>query len=126
MTLNSRKVFEEIKDSYSYENCSLHESIIICGDSLQLLKKIPNHSIALIITDPPYHSTKKKNIIGDTSFGKDIEYVEWMREYASEWKRILKPNGSVFCFCASAMSAQLQIMFADFFNVLSEITWTKP
>lgn len=41
-------------------------------------------------------------------------------------ERVLKHNGSIFCFCASAMSAQLQIMFSEYFNVLSEIVWTKP
>lgn len=49
-----------------------------------------------------------------------------MKKYAKEWKRVLKHNGSVFCFCSSVMSAQLQVMFSEYFNVLSEIIWTKP
>ena len=80
----------------------------------------------MILTDPPYHSTKKRNIIGDTSFTKDSEYIDWMKKYAQEWKRVLKYNGSIFCFCSSTMSAQLQVMFSECFNVLSEIVWTKP
>lgn len=115
------------KCSKLFENSYIDEdAIVINGDSLQELKKIPDNSIALILTDPPYHSTKKKNIIGDTSFSKDSDFIKWMESYAKEWKRILKHNGSIFCFCSSAMSAQLQVMFSNYFNILSEITWTKP
>ena len=28
---------------------------IECGDSLDLIKTIPNHSIDLLLTDPPYN-----------------------------------------------------------------------
>lgn len=104
----------------------IKDNLFACGNSIELLKHIPDNSISLILTDPPYHSTKKKNITGDTAFSNNEEYINWMKEYALEWKRILKYNGSIFCFCSSKMSARLQIMFSEFFNVLSEIVWTKP
>lgn len=124
--MNTKAIFTEIRNRYSDKYYNTDEAILVNGDSLELLKKIPDHNIALILTDPPYHSTKKRNIIGDTSFSKDSEYIDWMKKYAKEWKRVLKHNGSVFCFCSSVMSAQLQIMFSEYFNVLSEIVWTKP
>ena len=124
--MNTEAIFTEIRNKYSDEYYNTDEAILANGDSLELLKKIPDHSIALILTDPPYHSTKKRNIIGDTSFSKDYEYIDWMKKYAQEWKRVLKHNGSIFCFCSSTMSAQLQVMFSEYFNVLSEIVWTKP
>lgn len=124
--MNSEAIFNKIRNTFSNEYCSSNDSVIVNGDSLELLKKIPDHSIALILTDPPYHSTKKNNIVGDRNFSRDSEYIDWMRSYATEWKRILKHNGSIFCFCSSTMSAQLQIMFSEHFNVLSEIVWTKP
>ena len=124
--MNTEAIFTEIRTQYSDEYYNTDEAILANGDSLELLKKIPDHSIALILTDPPYHSTKKRNIIGDTSFSKDSEYIDWMKKYAQEWKRVLKHNGSIFCFCSSTMSAQLQVMFSEHFNVLSEIVWTKP
>ena len=124
--MNTEAIFTEIRNKYSDEYYNTDEAILANGDSLELLKKIPDHSIALILTDPPYHSTKKRNIIGDTSFSKDSEYIDWMKKYAQEWKRVLKHNGSIFCFCSSSMSAQLQAMFSEYFNVLSEIVWTKP
>lgn len=125
--MNTNLIFKNILDSYQ-DNTSYTEGdfISILGDSLELLKKIPDHTVALIITDPPYHSTKKKNIKNDTAFSTDEDYIKWMRMFAKEWKRILKYNGSVYCFCASQMNAQLQLMFSEEFNILSDITWTKP
>lgn len=101
-------------------------ALVAQGDSLTLLSKLPDHSISLILTDPPYHSTKKENIYGDTAFEEDQHYLEWMHRYAKEWHRILRPNGSFYCFCASEMAARLEVMFAKDFNILSSITWTKP
>lgn len=101
-------------------------TIVAYGDSLELLRKMPDNSVSLILTDPPYHATKKKNIYGDTLFEKDQHYLEWMKEYAIQWRRVLKQNGSLFCFCDSSMSARLEVLFSDVFNILSHIVWTKP
>lgn len=124
---NRESAFKEIQAQVEEDTyCSSSNSLVLKGDSLDILKKLPSSSVSLILTDPPYHATKKKNIYGDTRFKKDESYLKWMREYAIEWKRILKPNGSLFCFCDSSLSARLEIMFSEFFNVLSHIVWTKP
>ena len=101
-------------------------AIVVEGDSLSHLKKMPSRSVSLILTDPPYHSTKKKNIYGDAAFAEDEHFIEWMRAYATEWRRILRPNGSLFCFCSSEMSARLEVMLSADFNILSHVVWTKP
>jgi adenine-specific DNA-methyltransferase len=49
-----------------------------------------------------------------------------IKRYISEWKRVLKPNGTIFCFCASEMSARIELAFAEHFNVLAQVVWTKP
>lgn len=101
-------------------------AVLMRGDCLEKMKLIPDRSVSLILTDPPYHSTKKKNIYGDTFFREDKDYLDWMGAVAKEWTRILKLSGSVFCFCSSAMEAKLEATFSADFNVLSHIVWTKP
>lgn len=101
-------------------------ALVVQGDSLQLLRRMPERSVSLILTDPPYHATKKQNIYGDTAFAEDQQYLEWMSDFATEWRRVLKPNGSLFCFCDSSMAARLEVMLSSRFNVLSHIVWTKP
>ena len=97
--MEKEKIFGDIKEKFYDIDLGTESSIVVNGDSLELLNKVPDHSIALILTDPPYHSTKKRNIVGDTSFSKDSDYIEWMKKYAIEWKRVLNHNGSIFCFC---------------------------
>lgn len=60
------------------------------GDSLELIKKIPENSINLIITSPPFALTRKKEY-GNESADK---YIEWFLPFADEFKRVLVENGS--------------------------------
>lgn len=124
----SRKIeFQHIKELLQshiyYED---EQTLIFNDDALNILRLMPEHSVSLILTDPPYHSTKKENIINDKAFSSDDAFIEWMECFAIEWKRILRPNGSIFMYCSSAMEAKLEIMLSKYFNVLSHIVWTKP
>lgn len=102
------------------------DAIVSQGDSLELLARIPDASVSLILTDPPYHTTKKSNIRGDTSFAEDEHFLTWMEAYAQQWKRILRRNGTIYVFCSSAMAARLEVTFASHFRPINNITWTKP
>ena len=99
---------------------------VACGDSLALLYAVPDASVSLVLTDPPYHSTKKANIYGDKAFAEDDEYIAWMRAYGAQMRRILRPNGALYLFCATQMSARLEVMLSEFLQPLNHITWTKP
>lgn len=126
-TSTRQKDFSRIESSLA-EHLVLtsRQALVAKGDSLSLLRSLPDHSVSLILTDPPYHATKKHNIYGDTAFAEDQHYLDWMAEYCTEWHRVLKTNGSLFCFCDSSMSARLEVMMSKSFNVLSHIVWTKP
>ncbi|MFR9730390.1 DNA-methyltransferase [Saccharopolyspora sp. MS10] len=103
-----------------------NNAIITQGDSLDQLKFLPDSSVSLILTDPPYHSTKKANIRGDRSFEEDENFLEWIEKFASEWKRVLKMSGTVYVFCSSQMSARLEVLLSKYFRPIAQITWTKP
>lgn len=61
------------------------------GDSLELMKKIPENSIDLILTSPPFALTRKKE------YGNEQEekYIEWFLQFSKEFYRILKDEGSL-------------------------------
>jgi DNA modification methylase len=61
------------------------------GDSLNLIKEIPDSSIDLICTSPPFALLRKKEY-GNVDAH---EYVEWFKAFAVEFYRILKPQGSL-------------------------------
>lgn len=124
----SRKIeFQNIREQLGSHIFYVNDQAIICNDdAINILRLMPEHSVSLILTDPPYHSTKKENIINDKAFSSDDEFISWMECFAIEWKRILRPNGSIFMYCSSAMEAKLEIMLSKYFNILSHIVWTKP
>ena len=101
-------------------------SVVALGDSLELLKEIPDQSISLILCDPPYHSTQKNNIYGDRAFVEDRDFLSWLRQFAGHWTRILKRSGTLYVFCSSQMSSRLEVMLSEYFLPVSNVTWTKP
>ena len=101
-------------------------SLLLLGDSLEVMKLIGDNTIDLVLTDPPYHSTKKRNIYGDADFANDEEFVRWIKSYADQWKRIMKPNGSLYLFCSSDMAPFLYVALSETMNMHNILTWTKP
>lgn len=63
---------------------------ILHGDCRDLLKQLPDESIDLIITSPPY-ADQRKEVYGGIY---PDHYVEWFLPIAAELKRVLKPSGS--------------------------------
>jgi adenine-specific DNA-methyltransferase len=96
------------------------------GDSVNLLPLIPDNTVDLILTDPPYHSTKKENIYGDSDFSEDVDFINWIENFTLQFKRILKPNGSLYLFCSSDMAPHIYVRMAQHMNMHGIITWTKP
>ncbi len=60
------------------------------GETLALLPTIPDKSVDLILTSPPFALKRKKE------YGNEDEdkYVEWFMDFARHFYRILSPNGS--------------------------------
>ena len=63
---------------------------IVRGDARELLKCLPDSSVDLMLTSPPYAGKRAKSY--DT-VGPD-EYVEWFSPFAREMQRTLKSTGS--------------------------------
>jgi DNA modification methylase len=62
-----------------------------CGDSRELLKLLPDASVNAIITSPPYALQFKKAYGNPDSDA----YAAWFLEFAAEFKRILRADGSL-------------------------------
>ena len=62
---------------------------LLHGDCLELMKDIPDKSIDLILTDPPYN-------IGKAKWDKIPNYIEWCGKWFIECQRVLKDNGSFY------------------------------
>ena len=101
---------------------------IVCGDCLDILKELPDKSVDLVLTDPPY----------------GIDYQSAWRTDRTQWKpkiandkepfiawvdnayRVLKDTGSLLCFCRwDVQEVFKQTIERSGFEVKSQIIWDK-
>lgn len=60
------------------------------GDALALLQELPNESIDLVLTSPPFALQRQKEY---GNLNQD-RYVDWLLQFTEEVKRVLKDTGS--------------------------------
>ena len=66
--MDRKREFAGIQAALEAQLClKANNALVAQGDSLAFLRKLPDHSVSLILTDPPYHTSKKDNIYGDTA-----------------------------------------------------------
>lgn len=65
--------------------------IVAVADCLQTLRRIPDQSIQLVISDPPYN-------ISVADWDDLAHYVDWAGKWLSEVERVLSPSGSLVLF----------------------------
>ena len=71
--------------------------IVKCGDSLDLIKSIPEKSIDLIVTSPPYWAKRIYNGEGEIGCEETPEvYVSRLADFFDELKPYLKDEANVF------------------------------
>jgi len=103
------------------------------GDSLKLIKTIPDGSVDFILTDPPYNLGVYSS--GDLKFKwrKDINnrIADWdlsdfnPSEWLSEFKRILSPKGNIFTFTSHNLLGKWHQAFHEKFDKNTFMVWKK-
>jgi site-specific DNA-methyltransferase (adenine-specific) len=88
---------------------------IICGDCVETMRKMPDESVDLVVTSPPYNlKNSTGNGMKDGRGGKwsgaalvngydnyddnmpHEDYVKWQRACLAEAMRLIKPDGAIF------------------------------
>jgi len=93
------------------------------GDCLDWLPTIPDASVDAVITDPPFFGVRRES--WDKQWPTPAEFIDWLGRVADQWRRVLKPSGSLYVFASPRMAARVEIMIAERFHVLNAITWQK-
>ena len=98
-------------------------------DCLEYLKKIPDNSVDLVVTDPPYNVSQKSDLkfrglnviknFGEWDYGFDPLPV------LRELKRVLKSTGQIYVFCSTKQIPIYMNFFEEncFFRNL--LVWSK-
>lgn len=77
------------------------------GACTDLLKKLPDQSVQLVVTDPPFNIGLAYDLYEDS---KDYNaYCDWMAGWIGECKRILAPNGSIYIWQGDEYAAETNI-----------------
>ncbi|MCL2633505.1 MAG: site-specific DNA-methyltransferase [Oscillospiraceae bacterium] len=103
------------------------------GDCKQLLKSLPNNSVDLILTDPPYNIAQYSTGNIKFSWRSDInnDIAKWdetplnPHDFVEEFKRVLKPTGNAFVFTSYNMVGDWHKAFDSEFDTFQFMAWHK-
>lgn len=73
------------------------ESMIIQGDALAELKRLPDNSVDCCITSPPYYQLRDYGVNGQIGLEETVEeYISKLVAVFREVKRVLRPDGTLW------------------------------
>lgn len=74
----------------------MNSPTLLCGDCLELMKRIPNGSIDMVLSDLPYGTTRCR---WDTPIN--------LQELWKQYRRVVKKNGAIVLFSAQPFTTEL-------------------
>lgn len=106
---------------------------LLVGDSRELLRVVPDRSVDLICTDPPYnlgrYSTGNIRMTWRRDFNNDV--AEWDQapfdpaEWLEQFRRVLRPTGTIFAFTSYNLLGRWHQVFDPVFDTFQFIVWHK-
>ena len=112
----------------------MHSNVnLMNGDCFELMRNIPDKSVDLILTDPPYnlagYSTGNMNFSWRTEINNDL--ADWDKKILKpemllpDFKRILKSTGNIFIFCSYNLLGEYHRIFDPVFDTFQFMVWHK-
>lgn len=103
------------------------------GDCFEKMAELPDHSIDLILCDPPYnlarYSTGNMRFDWRAEINNDV--AAWDEtplnpaDLVGEFKRILAPDGNIFIFCSYNLLGRFHEAFDPEFDTFQFMVWHK-
>jgi len=102
---------------------------VLTADCLELLRRLPDDSVQLIVCDPPY------NILM-ADWDNHADYLSWARLWLLEARRVLSPTGNFVIFgglqyqgeagSGDLLSIIHEVRQTELFNLVNLIIWNYP
>ena len=118
---------------YKVEKIKSKKYTVVNGDCMDCLSQIPDHSVDLILTDPPYniaqYSTGNIDLPGRSALNNDL--AEWDLNpidpsvLVADFKRIIKPDGNIFVFTSYNLIGKWHEAFDSEFDTFQFFVWHK-
>lgn len=96
----------------------------INGDSFDVLAKLPEKSVDLLIVDPPYNLDKD---FSGNKFKRisDEEYAEYTERWMALARPLLKDNATIYVCCDWQSSPVIGMVMQKYFHIQNRITWQR-
>ncbi len=129
----SRFVQPALSDDEEVASCDVADTLFV-GDSRDM-SKVPDKSVSLVATSPPYHASKDYEI--DVNLGhvpkSYVAYLQMLHDVFAECQRVLEPGGRIAVNVANLGRKPFRSLSKDVWVVLEdlgflprgEIVWTK-
>ena len=105
----------------NWENKFLNK--VVNGDCLELLPEIPENSVDLVVTSPPYNCGIDYDSYNDNKTWE--EYLDWCKSWLIELKRVLKNDGRICINVPVDMgyknNTERVSPYAEFYRLFNEI-----
>jgi len=105
---------------------------LINADAFKQIKKIPDRSVDLILTDPPYNLGPYSTGNMRFSWRKDLnnDIADWDGNFdpgmlAEDFMRVLSPTGNLFAFTSYNMLGRWHEVFDPVFDTFQFMVWHK-
>ena len=102
----------------------IEENSLVIGDTFSALKKIKDHSIDLLIVDPPYNLDKDFHGNGFKKSAND-EYSEYTKKWINAVKDKLKDTASIYVCCDWRSALVIGNILDENFILRNRITWQR-
>jgi len=96
---------------------------VFCSSAETLLPKIPDGSIPLVVTDPPYFTACKELLPNEIHTLGD--YLSWYKRWLEEIQRVLTDDGSFYVFVPPLEFAEVHMLIKRYLYQRQVISWVK-
>ena len=101
---------------------------LMLGDCLERMKEIPDGSVDMVLTDPPYGISYQSNRRTATErfnkISQDSE-LSWLDSFCDEIYRVMRDNSAAYVFCSWHKVDVFKVALEQKFKIKNLLVWVK-
>lgn len=104
----------------------MSEVTLMQGDCLERMKEIPDGSVDMVLTDPPYGMSFRSNYRKNRYKGiKNDEGLDWLDDFVCQLYRVCASGSAQYVFCSFHNVDLFKQAFQRKFKVKNILVWEK-
>ena len=120
------------------ETTAVNSDNIICGETIEELKNLPDNSVDLVFADPPYNLQLDQNLYRPNNSKVDAvddewdqfesfeEYDKFSHAWLQEAQRVLKPTGTIWVIGSYHNIFRIGYIMQNLgYWILNDVIWQK-